>query len=142
MGIPIPIFELKRPLGSIKEYLILLYFDLISSYYYKNGKNFLSSLYLWWYSGQLCYDKKIFYVPYFKKPENIIYKIPYIFRHNNNVIKITDDKGNSLEEYSGPNKDFFGIKLTPKDLDCKHILISYNTGEEKLFLEDEVITGV
>lgn len=140
MGIPIPVFDKNRIRGSIKEYLILLYLELISSEYYKNGKNFLSGLYLWWYSSQLCYNKKFFYIP-FSTTKNI-YKIPIIFRPNNKVIKIKDDKGNSLDEYAGPGKNFYGIHLTPKDLGCKSIIITYNTGEDKIFLEDEVIIGV
>lgn len=141
MGIPIPTFDFNRPTGSIKEYLILLYLDLISSDYYKNGKSFLSGLYLWWYSAQLCYNQKFFYIP-FSTTKNI-YKIPIILGHNNNVVKITDEKGNSLEEYAGPGKNFYGMKLRPKDLDCKSIIISYDNGEEdKLIDEYQYITGV
>ena len=140
MGIPIPVFEVNRPLASIKEYLILLYFEMISSEYYKNGKSFLSHLYSWWYSAQLCYNQKFFYIP-FSTTKNM-YKIPIIFKQNNNVVKITDEKGNCLNEYAGPGKNFYGMNLTPKDLGCKNIIITYNNGEEKLITEDEVITGV
>ena len=140
MGIPIPIFQVNRPLASIKEYLILLYFEMISSEYYKNGKSFLSHLYSWSYSAQLCYNQKFFYIP-FSTTKNM-YKIPIIFKQNNNVVKITDEKGNCLNEYAGPGKNFYGMNLTPKDLGCKNIIISYNNGEEKLITEDEVITGV
>lgn len=141
MSIPLPIFERTRILGSIKEYLILLYFDLISSQYYKDGKSYLTGLYLWWYSAQLCYNKKFFYIPFFTA--KTMYKIPFIFRPYNNVVSITDEKGNSLDEYAGPGKDFYGMKLRPKDLGCKNIIISYNNGkEDKLINEDEVITGV
>ena len=141
MSIPIPNFDFNRPIGEIKEYLILLYLDLISSEYYKNGKSYLSGLYLWWYSAQLCYNKKFFYIP-FSTTKNM-YKIPIILGHNNNVAKITDEKGNSLDEYAGPGKNFYGMKLRPKDLDCKSIIISYDNGEEdKLIDEYQVITGV
>lgn len=140
MGIPIPVFEVNRPLASIKEYLILLYFEMISSEYYKNGKSFLSHLYSWSYSAQLCYNQKFFYIP-FSTTKNM-YKIPIIFKQNNNVVKITDEKGNCLNEYAGPGKNFYGMNLTPKDLGCKNIIISYDNGEEKLITEDEVITGV
>ena len=141
MGIPIPIFEVNRLLGSIKEYLILLYFEMISSEYYKNGKSFLSHLYSCWYSAQLCYNKKFFYIPFTTNEK--IYKIPYIIRAYNNVVKITDEKGNCLNEYAGPGKNFYGMKLRPKDLDCKSIIISYDNGEEdKLIDEYEFITGV
>lgn len=140
MGIPIPVFDSNRITGSIKEYLILLYFEMISSEYYKNGKSFFSGLYLWWYSAQLCYNQKFFYIP-FSTTKNM-YKIPIIFKQNNNVVKITDEKGNCLNEYAGPGKNFYGMNLTPKDLGCKNIIISYNNGEEKLITEDEVITGV
>lgn len=140
MGIPIPVFEVNRPLASIKEYLILLYFEMISSEYYKNGKSFLSHLYSWSYSAQLCYNQKFFYIP-FSTTKNM-YKIPIIFKQNNNVVKITDEKGNCLNEYAGPGKNFYGMNLTPKDLGCKNIIITYNNGEEKLITEDEVITGV
>jgi len=141
MSIPIPVFDSNRIIGSIKEYLILLYLDLISSEYYKNGKTFLSGLYLWWYSGQLCYNKKFFYIPFCTTKNN--YKIPIIFRPNNNVATITDEKGNSLDEYAGPGKNFYGIQLRPKDLDCKNIIITYNNGEEdKLIDEHQYITGV
>jgi hypothetical protein len=125
-------------LGSIKESLILLYLDLISSDYYKNGNDFLSMLYLKWYSAGLFYNKKFFYIPFFTK--NKMYKIPIILRPYNNVVKITDDKGDSLELYAGPGKDFFGIRLTPKDLGCKMIIISYDNGEEKIISGDEIIT--
>jgi hypothetical protein len=141
MGIPLPIFDINRPVGSIKEYLILLYLDLVSSEYYKNGKSFLLSLYLWWYSAQLCYNKKFFYIP-FSTAKNM-YKIPIILGHNNNVVKITDEKGNCLDEYAGPGKNFYGIKLRPKDLDCKSIIITYDNGEEdKLIDEYQYVTGV
>jgi hypothetical protein len=46
MGFPVPVFELNRPIGSIKEYLILLYLDLISSEYYNNGKSLLWTIYI------------------------------------------------------------------------------------------------
>ena len=141
MGFPVPIFKVNRPLGSIKEYLILLYLDLISSEYYKNGKSLLSGLYLRWYSAQLCYNKKFFYIPFSTNEK--IYKIPYIIRAYNNVAKITDEKGNSLDDYAGPGKNFYGMKLRPKDLGCKKIIISYDNGEEdKLIDEYEFITGV
>ena len=141
MGFPVPVFNCSRPLGSVKEYLILLYLDLISSEYYKNGKSLLSGLYLWWYSAQLCYNKKFFYIP-FSTTKNM-YKIPIILGHNNNVVNITDEKGNSLDEYAGPGKNFYRMKLRPKDLDCKSIIISYANGEEdKLIDEYEFITGV
>ena len=141
MGIPIPVFDSNRITGSIKEYLILLYFEMISSVYYKNGKSYLSGLYLWWYSAQLCYNKKFFYIP-FSTTKNM-YKIPIILKPNNNVVKITDEKGNCLDEYAGPGKNFYGMKLRPKDLDCKSIIISYDNGDEdKLIDEYQVIIGV
>ena len=145
MGIPIPILDYSRPLGSIKEYLILLYFDLISSEYYNNGKSLLwsyyQSLFLWCNAGNMVLGPKCIYVPF--KIKDKLYKFPIILGHNNNVAKITDEKGNSLDEYAGPGKDFYGMKLRPKDLDCKSIIISYDNGDEdKLIDEYQVITGV
>ncbi len=143
MGIPIPVFDSNRIVGSIKEYLILLYLDLISSDYYKNGKNFLSGLYLWWYSGGILFDKHTTFIPFITRTNSNIYKIPYIIRPYNNVVKITDEKGNSLEEYAGPAKNFYEMKLRPKDLECKSVIISYDNGEEdKLIDEFQYITGV
>ena len=54
---------------------------------------------------------------------------------NNNVVKITDDKANDLSEWSGPGKNFYGIKLTPSDIGCKKVIVTYDNGEEKVFDE-------
>ena len=145
MGIPIPNFDFNRPMGEIKEYLILLYLDLISSEYYKNGKTLLwryyQSLFLWYNLGNMVLGSNKIYVPF--KIKDKLYKFPIILGHNNNVVKITDEKGNSLDEYAGPGKNFYGMKLRPKDLDCKSIIISYDNGDEdKLIDEYQVITGV
>uniref|UniRef100_A0A6C0DKR6 Uncharacterized protein n=1 Tax=viral metagenome TaxID=1070528 RepID=A0A6C0DKR6_9ZZZZ len=145
MGIPIPVFDFKRPIGSIKEYFILLYFDLISSEYYNNGKTVLwsyyQSLYLWSSVGNTVLGSNTIYVPF--KLKDKMYKFPLILRPFNNVIKITDDKGNDLSEWAGPYNNFYGIQLTPKDLGCNKVIITYNNGEEdKLIEENEFITGV
>jgi hypothetical protein len=141
MGIPIPVIDYNRPLGSIKEYLILLYLELISSDYYKNGKSFLwsyyQSLYLWYNLGNMILGSNTIYVPF--KIKDKMYKFPLILRVNNNVTKITDDKGNDLSEWSGPGKNFYGIKLTPSDIDCKNVIITYDNGEEKVFEENNDI---
>ena len=145
MGFPVPVFELNRPLGSIKEHLILLYLDLISSEYYKNGKSLLwsyyNSLYLWWNIGNMVLGSNTVYVPF--KLKDKIYKFPLILGPYNNVVKITDEKGRDLSEYAGPANDFYGIQLRPSDLGCKKIIISYDNGEEdKLIDEYEFISGV
>ena len=137
MGIPIPVIDYNRPLGSIKEYLILLYLELISSDYYKNGKSFLwsyyQSLYLWYNLGNMILGSNTIYVPF--KIKDKMYKFPLILRVNNNVTKITDDKGNDLSEWSGPGKNFYGIKLTPSDLGYKKVIVTYDNGDEKVFDE-------
>jgi hypothetical protein len=145
MGFPVPVFDCSRPLGSIKEYLILLYLDLISSEYYNNGKTLLwryyQSLYLWYNLGNVVLGSNTIYVPF--KIKDKMYKIPIILKPYNNVVKITDEKGNDLSEYTGPSNDFYGIKLTPKDLGCKKVIITYDNGEEdKLIDEYEFISGV
>ena len=137
MGIPIPVLDYNRPIGSIKEYLILLYFELISTEYYKNGKSLLwsywHSLFLWCNAGSIISGPKCIYVPFYN--EDKIYKIPLILRTNDNIIKITDDKGNDLREWAGPYKNFYSIKLTPEDIGCKKVIVSYDNGEEKVFDE-------
>jgi hypothetical protein len=73
------------------------------------------------------------YVPF--KIKDKMYKFPLIIRVNNNIVKITDDKGNDLSEWSGPGKNFYGIKLRPSDLGCKKVIVSYDNGEKKVFEE-------
>jgi hypothetical protein len=137
MGIPIQVIDYNRPLGSIKEYLILLYLELISSDYYKNGKSLIlsyyQSLYLWCNVGNMVLGSNTIYVPF--KIKDKMYKFPLIIRVNNNIVKITDDKGNDLSEWSGPGKNFYGIKLRPSDLGCKKVIVSYDNGEKKVFEE-------
>ncbi len=137
MGIPIPVIDYSRPIGSIKEYLILLYLELISSEYYKNGKTLLwsyyQSLFLWYNAGNMILGSNTSYVPFELKDK--MYKFPLILRPSNNVIKITDDKGDDLSEWAGPFKNFYGIKLRPSDLSCKKVIITYDNGEEKVFDE-------
>jgi hypothetical protein len=137
MGIPIPLLDYNRPIGSIKEYLILLYFELISTEYYNNGKSLLfsyyQSLHIWYNSGNMVLGSYTSYVPF--KIKDKMYKFPLILRTNNNVVKITDDKGKDLSEWTGPYKNFYGIKLTPKDLGCKKVIVTYDNGEEKVFDE-------
>ncbi len=137
MGFPVPVFDCNRPLGSIKEYLILLYLDLISSEYYKNGKSLLwsyyQSLFLWYNLGNTVIGSNTIYVPF--KLKDKIYKFPLIIRPSSNIVKITDDKGNDLSEWAGPFKNFYGIKLRPSDLGYKKVIITYDNGEEKVFDE-------
>ena len=141
MGFPVPAFDFKRPRDSIKEYFILLYLDLISSEYYNNGKSLLMSyyntLYLWYKLGNIVLDNRCDYIPF--KIRDKLYKFPVIYKPFNNVVKITDSKGNDLSEYAGPSMDFFGIKLTPEDIDCESVIISYNNGEDKIVEKCEVI---
>ncbi len=138
MGFPVPVIDYSRPLGSMKEYLILLYLQLISSDYYKNGKSLILSyyqcLFLWYNAGNMVLDSNTSYVPF--KLKDKIYKFPLIIRPSSNFVKkITDDKGNDLSEWTGPFKNFYGIKLRPSDLGYKKVIITYDYGEEKVFDE-------
>ncbi len=142
MSFPLPVFDYRRPFGSLKEYFILLYFELISSQYYNEGKALLwrysEAISLWYNLGNAVLGRTNIYVPF--KLKNNLYKFPLILSPSSDVKKITDDKGNDLSEWAGPFKNFYGIKLTPKDLGCKKIIIAYNDGEVKTFEEDENIT--
>lgn len=138
-----PYFNLSRKIEYIKDYFIIMYFDLISSTFYKTNKSFITSyldnIKLNLSTGYITsLNEACFYVPV--KGNNITYKVPIIFTNENNILNAVDEKGRDLSPFLGPSKNFFGIKLTPKDIGCKEVIITIEKDESvKRFTENETI---
>jgi hypothetical protein len=119
-----------------------MYFDLISSDFYKNNKSIITRYYddikLQFSTGYItALNERCFSVPV--KGNNIVYKIPILFTNENNIVTAVDEKGRDLSPFLGPSKNFFGIKLTPRDIGCKEVVISLENDSVKRFSENETI---
>jgi hypothetical protein len=91
--------------------------------------------------------KDLYYIDYFYegKPYRLVFPIENY--NKTNVVKINYPFNNTLEimKYLGPNNNFHGSKITPKDIGYKDITISYFKEEDlttitKAFSEDQVLT--
>ena len=135
-------FNISHKIDYIKDYFIIMYFDLISSDFYKNNKSIITRYYddikLQFSTGYItALNESCFYVPV--KGNNIVYKIPILFTNENNIVTAVDEKGRDLSPFLGPSKNFFGIKLTPRDIGCKEVVISLEDNSVKRFSENETI---
>lgn len=137
-----PSLNISRKIDYVKDYFIIMYFDLISSDFYKNNRSiiikYLEDIKLQFSAGYItALNEGCFYVPI--KCSNMVYKIPILFTNENNIITAVDEKGRDLSAFLGPSKNFFGIKLTPRDIGCKEVVISLEDDSIKRFSENETI---
>jgi hypothetical protein len=76
------------------------------------------------------YNMKWYYVPIISKrgPKKIIEK----------VIENGNDRTDLVIKFAGPNVDFYGNNIRPKDINCNMLTITVD-GENKTFTENEII---
>lgn len=137
-----PSFNISYIKDYIKDYFIIMYFDLISSQFYLHNKElfryYLGLITLMYSSGKITYvNERCFYVPF--KTHSGTYKIPLIFTNDSNILKAVNEDGRDLSCFLGPSKNFFGIKLKPRDIGCKKVTITLQDNTDKSFNEDETI---
>ncbi len=90
--------------------------------------------------------KDLYYITYFYEGKE--YRIVFPIKKYNdiNIVKVNSAFNDSSEimKYLGPNNNFHGSNLTPKDIGCKNISITYFKEEDlttinKIFSEDQVL---
>ena len=90
--------------------------------------------------------KDLYYIDYFYEDKN--YRLVFPIKNYNdiNVVTINSPFNDTLNitKYLGPNNDFHGLKLTPKDIGYKDISITYFKEEDlktitKTFSEDQTL---
>ncbi len=138
----IPSLNISHIKEYVKDYFIILYFDIISSQFYLHNKALLQYytevLKMMYLSGKITHvNESCFYVPF--KTHSGTYKIPLIFTNDSNIVKAVNENGRDLSCFLGPSKNFFGITLKPKDIGCKKVVLTLEDGSDKTFSEDETI---
>jgi hypothetical protein len=91
--------------------------------------------------------KDLYYIDYFY--EGKIYRIVFPIKSYNeiNVVKVNSpfNDNSNITKYLGPNNNFHGSKITPNDIGCKNISITYFKEEDlttitRTFSEDQVLS--
>ncbi len=90
--------------------------------------------------------KDLYYIDYFHEGKN--YRLVFPIKNYNeiNVVKIKSlfNESSEIIKYLGPNNNFHGVKITPKDIGYKNVTITYFKEEDlttitKTFSEDQVL---
>ena len=160
MGLPFPVFNIP-----IISNLIELVNNVLETNTVKSTRKIVSDKtrpYLMWiltkFNFYILYIVKLFntvpvrltkdlyYIEYFH--EGKTYRIVFPIKSYNdiNIVKVNSLFNDSVEiiKYLGPNNNFHGVKLTPKDIGYKNINITYFKEEDlttitKTFSEDQVL---
>jgi hypothetical protein len=90
--------------------------------------------------------KDLYYITYFYEGKEYRLVFPIKKYNDINIVKVNSPFNDSSEimKYLGPNNDFHGSNLTPKDIGYKNISISYFKEEDlttitKKFSEDQIL---
>jgi len=90
--------------------------------------------------------KDLYYIEYFHEGKKYRLVFPIKSYNDINIVKVNSPFNNlEITKYLGPNNNFHGFGLTPNDIGCKNISITYFKEEDlktitKTFSEDQVLT--
>ena len=128
-------FNISHKIDYIKDYFIIMYFDLISSDFYKNNKSIITRYFddikLQFSTGYItALNESCFYVPV--KGNNIVYKIPILFTNENNYSSFRLEKNGAKEIISR------GYKIYNNYLDVDNLELIKNKFDYLIDLKHNV----